>query len=230
MDFCFKKVCKKREYGIGKEEGYFSNLEYGLLYQFKMASPYYEWEVKIQGEEKFKKLRFKSEDEIIKQDTFLKLCMRELYELPTKVKSQEWYKNVNAALKTIKIIEVHEDDDTSPVVMLKTLLREFLIGRVKAETKLQIFARRAYYDKDLKEFQFRVKDAIDFIYSQKQFRFFTPGEFHGVLRSLGNVKKHIRAEDGRQIRVASLPRDAVENDDFKGDLAPTFTAQPVEDF
>ena len=230
VDYCFKKVCKKREYGIGKEEGYFSNLEYGKLYQFKMAQPYYEWEVKIQGSEMFKRLRFKSEDEIIKQDTFLKLCMRELYELPVKVKAQEWFKNVNEALKTIQVHEIHEDDDTSPIVILKTLLIEFLVGRAKAETKNQIYARRAYFDADLNEYQFRVKDAIDFIYSQKQFRYFTPSEFHGVLRNLGNVKKTIRTEDGRQLRVATLPRFRVENNDFQGELLPIFTAQPEEDF
>ena len=79
INFCNKSICKKKEYGVGKEGGYFSELEYGKLYQYKASEPYYEWEVKIQGEKEFKKLRFQTENEIIKQDAFLKLCFRELH-------------------------------------------------------------------------------------------------------------------------------------------------------
>lgn len=214
VDFCNKKECQKREYGIGKADGYFSTVECGQLVQYRTAQPYYEWEVKSLGSKDFKNLRFKSEDEIIKQDAFIRLCMRELHELPTKLKQSEWFKKVNQHLREVKIVEVEEEDDTSPTVLLKNLIVEFLTGRALADTREQILHKRAYYDNQNDEYLFRVKDLNDFIYVQKQFKYFTPQELHGQLREFKCFQKRIRTEKGKQLRVTVISRKNLNEVDF----------------
>ena len=189
IDFCHKKECKNREYGIGKNEGYFSSVECGQLYQYKTSQPYYEWDVRLPGQEEYKRLRFKTEDEIIRQDMFLRLCMRELYELPSKLKQMEWFNKVNSALKEIQCVEVEKDDDTSPAVILNGLIMEFLTGRAMAETKDQIAAKRVYWNPSAEEYWFRTKDLVDFLFVTKQFRWNSPQDIHGVLREMGGYSK-----------------------------------------
>ena len=222
VDFCYKKECAQREFGIGKNEGYFSSVECGQLYQYKTMSPYYEWEVRLQGQEEMKKLRFKSEDEIIQQHTFLRLCMRELYELPSKLKQSVWFEKVNTALKEVKIISIDKDDDTSPYMLLRALIVEFVTGRANAVTKDQILAKRVYYDSTLKEYIFRVKDLNEWVYVTKQFKYFTPSELHGILRELNCTHKTIRTESKHQIRVMCFAQQQLENYEHKEVFVPDF--------
>ena len=77
-DYCNKQECKLREFGIGKDSGYFSVIEYGQLTQVKTSEPYYEWLVRVQGAEEWTRLRFQRESDIIGQDAFLQLCRLEL--------------------------------------------------------------------------------------------------------------------------------------------------------
>jgi hypothetical protein len=209
VDFCNKKECRTREFGIGKSEGYFSSVECGQLHQFKTSQPYYEWEVKLQGQEEFKRLRFRSEDEIIKQDAFLRLCMRELYELPSKLKSSEWFIKVNQALKEVKVVDIEIDDDTSPFIILRELIRKFVAERSLAQTKDQINSGRAYYSKSRNEYLFRIKDLMDFVFVQKQFRHFTPSELHGIIRELGGESITVRTESKKQIRCCAITKKAL---------------------
>lgn len=212
-DFCDKKVCRSREYGVGKDGGYFTNLLFGNLVQFNTASPYYEWEVKAQEGDTFKNLRFKNEDEIIKQDVFLRLCFRELHFLPFKMKQVEWFKLVNQALNDIKVISIERADDTSPMVRFYTLFYDFLTGRALAKTKRQILSRRVYFDEDNEAYYFRVKDLVEYLYDYKNFRLFNSAEIHGMLRDVGIFKKVVRDEEsGRQIRVVGLHRDKIDLD------------------
>jgi len=201
VDYCNKAVCRTREYGVGKQDGYFSDVEYGQLTQIKTTQPYYEWLVKIQGDEKWAKLKFKSEDEIIKQDVFLRLCFRELHVLPIKLKQTEWVKIVNQSLNDIIIHVIDEDDETSPVTMFKALTLEFITGRARAYTKDQIFGRKVYYDKDRSEYLFRTKDLSDFLFLEKNMRFIQPAEVHSLLRDMDCSQKRIRTEAGKQLRV-----------------------------
>lgn len=230
VDFCNKKECKNREFGIGKNEGYFSSVELGTLFQYKTAQPYYEWEVRLQGQEEFKRLRFRSEDEIIKQDAFLRLCMRELYELPSKLKQSEWFNKVNQALKEIVCVNVEKEDDTSPFMMLRNLITEFLTGRAMAETKDQIAVKRVYFDTTTNEYLFRVKDLTEYLYIQKQFRYFNPQDLHGILRELNCGYKKINTETRKQIRVATFSQKDLEVYENKNLFMPDFSKFSEEDF
>lgn len=230
VDFCNKKECKNREYGIGKNEGYFSSVELGTLYQYKTSQPYYEWEVKLQGQDDFKRLRFKSEDEIIKQDAFLRLCMRELHELPSKLKQLEWFNKVNQALKEIKCVDVERDDDTSPFMLLRAFIIEFITGRAMAETKDQILAKRVYFSPTTKEYLFRVKDLTEYVYVTKGFRHFSPGELHGILRELNCTFKKITTESRKQVRIACFAQKDLDVYESKEMFTPDFSKYSEEDF
>jgi hypothetical protein len=230
VDFCHKKECRNREFGIGKNEGYFSSVECGQLFQYRTSQPYYEWEVRLQGQEEFKKLRFKTEDEIIKQDAFLRLCMRELYELPSKLKQIEWFNKVNAALKEIKCVSVEVDDDTSPLVILRSLIYEFLTTRAMAETKEQLLANRVYFDQPSVSYWFRTKDLVNFLFVTKQFKFYGPQEIHGVLKELKCDYKKISTESRKQVRVTSLSKKCLEESEQSPDVFhPDFSKYSQEE-
>ena len=222
VDFCNKKECKQREFGVGKDDGYFSSVEYGQLLQYKTFQPYYEWEIKLHGQSGFRKLRFKSEDEIIRQDTFLKLCMRELYELPSKLKQSEWFNQINLALKEIKIIEVSQEDDTSPIMILKSLFIDFLTSRAMAMTKDQIMAKRVYYKPEEESYYFRVKDLNEFLFIQKQFKYFSPTELHAVLREFGCEQRKINTESRKQLRVLAIHKEKISNYVDDKEFTPDF--------
>ena len=211
VDYCRKPLCKKRDYGIGKEGGYFSELEYGKMYQIRSYEPYYEWEVRAIGAEEFKRLRFASEADIIGQDAFLRLCVRELHMLPIKLKQSEWYKIVNQALAEIELISVEREDDTTPLGILKSLINEFLTDRAMAQTKEQIFNKRVYYDAETTTYYFRTVDLNDFLFTVKLFRYYTPSELHGMLRDFKATPVRIRTESGKQLRVYSITKEQLKN-------------------
>jgi hypothetical protein len=204
VDYCRKAVCKTREYGIGKEGGYFSELEYGKLIQVKSFEPYYEWEVRILGEEAFKSLRFQNEADIIGQDSFLRLCFRELHVLPVKLKQSEWYKLINQALKELTIIAIEKEDDTSPVGLLRSIFTEFLTERAMAQTKDQILNKRVYHDEKIKCYYFRSQDLSDFVFLVKGFKYFLPGQLHGYLKDFKAEPTRIKSESGKQFRVYTI--------------------------
>jgi len=200
-DFCNKTECKTREYGVGREGGYFSTLDHGKMYQIKLAQPYYEWEVKTKQQDIYKRLRFKNEDEIIKQDAFLKLCFRELHNLPTKMKQVEWTKLVNQSLNEIEVIDVSEDDDMSDYSLFRNYFFDFLLNRTMATTRDQINMKRVFYDPVKRYYYFKSKDLIDYLYTNKNFRVFRPTDVHGILHDMGCTTDRIRSESGRQFRV-----------------------------
>ena len=212
VDFCDKKVCQSKEYGIGKDGGFFTNLIFGEMTQYQSSAPYYEWQVKGQDVAEFKTLRFKNEDEIIKQDVFLRLCFRELRFLPFKMKQAEWFKLVNQALNDIYVHKIDADDDTSPLIRFNNLFYDFLTGRSLAVTKDQIFTERVYFDKVKDKYYFRTKDLLRYLYDIKSFRLFSSTEIHGLLRDLGTYPTTIKTESGKQVRVHDIMKDKVNPD------------------
>jgi len=211
VDFCRKPLCKTRDFGIGKEGGYFSELEYGKLKQIKGHEPYYEWEVKVLGEEAFKLLRFRSEDDIIKQDAFLRLCFRELHMLPIRMKQSEWFKLINQALAELEVKVVEAEDDTSPITLFKNLFIDFLLNRAMAQTKEQILNKRVYFDKEVGRYYFRTVDLSDYVFVTKGFRYYAPGELHALLNDMHAQPCRIKTETGKQFRVYGITQKDIES-------------------
>jgi hypothetical protein len=210
VDFCRRPLCKTRNFGVGKEGGYFSELEYGKMYQIRTYEPYYEWEVKGPNDKEFKLLRFKNEEEVIRQDAFLRLCFRELHILPIKMKQSEWFKLVNQSLQEVEVRRVAKEDEISPFSLLKSLFIDFLLNRAMAHNKEQILNRRVYHDKSRGAFYFRATDLNDYLFISKGFRMFSPTEVHGILKDIRATAVRIKTETGKQIRVYEIAQQAVD--------------------
>lgn len=224
VKYCNKNECKKREFGVGKEGGYFSTIEYGQMYQYKTIEPYYEWEIRKQGDMAFKTIRFRNEDEIIKQDTFLKMCLRELLFLPAKLKQSVWFRIVNQHVVNAKKYAVDEQDDTGPYAIFNNYLNDFVLNRSMAKTKDQIFAKRVYYNERSATYYFRVKDLITYM-SSKQFRHFSYAEVHWLLKQKKVVNKTIKTESRKSVRVCEIAKEQLTDTqidyssiDFESDL------------
>jgi len=223
VDFCRSALCKTRTFGVGKEGGFFSDLNYGKMYQIDTNPPYYEWEVKLPTQEKFTKLRFRSEEEIIKQDTFLRLCFRALHILPIKLKQSEWFKLVNQALVEITTVKVENDDETSAIAMFKTLFIDFLRNRAVANVKNQLLNKRVYFDKDSNVFYFRASDLTDYIYNTKGFKFISPSEVHGLLSDFNAKPFKLTLDGGKQVRTYGISEK-----DIGQDVMQTAKEEPFE--
>lgn len=209
-DFCNKTECKSREYGVGRDGGYFSDLEYGKMQQINLSEPYYEWEVKTQTQDIFYNMRFKNEDEIIKQDKFMQLCFRHLRYLPTKMKQSEWAKLVNQSLIELEIVIIDEGEDMSSYATFKKHLSDFLIRRKMADNIKQILSNRVFYKEKHKAYLFRGNDLIDYLRTQG-FRDFTNGEIYAHLKDMGCQDRKIRLDKiTNPINVKVLGEEAVD--------------------
>ena len=209
LDYCNKKECKKREYGLGKQDGYFSNLIYGLLVQLKTSQPYYEWSIKLKEEDEFKVLRFKNEDEIIRQDVFLRLCFRELRTLPFKMKQSEWFKLVNQHLQEMEVKDIDEQEEGSPVTLFKAYFWEFLLARALAREKSDLLHKRVYFDISKNSYLFRTADLYEYLTNNKQFRYFESSQsLHALLRDMKATTTRTRVSK-KQFHVVIFPQENI---------------------
>ena len=195
---CNKSECRTREHGIDGDT--ISKLNFEELTQYLTDPPYYAW--KINGKE----LKFFKEQDIIMQNHFRELCMRELHVLPNRLKDITWSRIVNTALSDIKVQKVDPADDISPGAMFTNHLADFLERRAKAASKEQILIDRVYKDQDDKLYVFRAKDLVHFLVHVKQFRAFGQTEVQDKLKVLGGFprKYYISKEQGA-IRCWLLP-------------------------
>ena len=214
ISICSKSNCQKRRFGIGGTE--VSQLSYEDFIKFETDPPYYEWIINE------KSLRFFSESEIINQIQFRVLCFRELHILPTKIKEINWVQIVNRALANIIIRKVEESDDISPGALFREYLAEFLEKRAGAQNKEQILIDRVFKDEKIEAYIFKPKNLLDFLFHQKQFKYFRQTEIQDRLRRLGGEPlRYFINTKVKNIRVWSLPISALTK--FVGD-------ESIEDF
>ena len=127
--FCNKTECRKREFGLGKDKGHFMDIDFGQLYRYKTAEPYYIWELRLQGQEKWTKVVFKDEGYLLDQKNFAKMCMRYLNKAPYTVTNNDWCNTLNSVLPNIIDVEVKEETDTSGLSMLKNAFISYLSNK-----------------------------------------------------------------------------------------------------
>ena len=127
--YCDKATCRKREYGLGKDKGHFTGIEYGKMYRYLTAEPYYVWELRLVGQEEWKKAIFKDEGYLIDQRNFAKLCIRYLNTAPSPIKSDEWFSILNLYLQNITDIEVKEETDTSASAIIHNAFMSYIASK-----------------------------------------------------------------------------------------------------
>lgn len=183
---CNKNECAKRTYKVGDE---ISPLNYEQLVQYNCDPPFYDWT--ING----KVLRFNSEAEIIYQDKFIELCMRNLGVLPNKLKREAWTAIVNEALRNKQVKEV-EYDSSTPLAIMQESLRQFLLNARLGEGLEDCIVTGRPYISSMQQIITTMKD-LYLAASQATKMKFTTRDIANWLYSIGGVTS------SRRIRMAS---------------------------
>ena len=127
--YCDKTECRKREFGLGRDKGHFTGIDYGQLFRYKTAEPYYIWKLRLQGQEKWVDVVFKDEGYLLDQRNFAKMCVRYLNQAPMQVSNNDWYAILNSVLPNVQDVEVKEETDTSGTSMLRNAFVEYLSNK-----------------------------------------------------------------------------------------------------
>lgn len=127
--YCDKTACKRREFGLGRDKGRFTGIEYGTLYRYMTAEPYYIWKLRLQGQEQWKDVVFKDEGYLLDQKNFAKMCVRYLNQAPLQVSNNDWYAILNSVLPNIQDVEVKRESDTSGLSVLRNAFITYLSNK-----------------------------------------------------------------------------------------------------
>lgn len=137
--YCDKSACRRREFGLGKDKGHFTGIDYGQLYRYMTAEPYYIWKLRLNGQEKWVDVVFKDEGYLLDQRNFAKMCVRYLNQAPLQVSNNDWYAILNSVLPNVEEVEVKEESDTSGLSMLKNAFISYLSNKqARRDTPFQI--------------------------------------------------------------------------------------------
>lgn len=197
--FCDKSLCKKREFGLGREKGHFSDIEYGQLLRYKTAEPYYVWQLKLQGSEgDFKNIVFRDEGELLDQKNFAKVCVRFLNFAPRQVQTNDWFGTLNKYLASVKDVEVRAESDTSALSMIRQMFVRYLSNKqARRDSPYQIHAnlcvRQTYSDesgKPVAKFFFTHTGFAEYLRNNKVN--FDQSMLRETLKSFGAVEDMLR--------------------------------------
>ena len=101
-------------------------------------------------------------------------------------------------------------------------MAEFLEKRAGAQNKEQILIDRVFKDERIKAYIFKPRNLVDFLYHQKQFKYFRQTEIQDRLRRLGGEPtRYFINSKIKNVRVWSLPISSLSK--FVGD-------ESIEDF
>lgn len=170
-NYCNKTACKAREFGLGRDKGHFTNVDFsGNIYRYKAEEPYYVWQLRLVGQEEWKEVVFKNEGDILEQFNFAKLCVRYLNHAPARVSQNDWYDILNTILPKVIDIEVKAEVDTSEKALLRNEFVAYLSNKqAKRDSPYQIRAGLAYYEKKDGEgkYYFLHNGFIDYLNNKK---------------------------------------------------------------
>ena len=137
--FCNKSECRKREFGLGRDKGHFTGVDYGQLYRYMTAEPYYIWKLRLQGQEQWVDVIFKDEGYLLDQKNFAKMCVRYLNQAPMQVSNNDWYSILNSVLPNIQNVEVKQESDTSGLSIVRNAFILYLANKqTRRDTPYQV--------------------------------------------------------------------------------------------
>ena len=197
---CDKTECKLRKYGVGRDE--VSELSYEELTQYITDPPYYTW--KVNG----KLLSFFSEDEIMNQQVFRRLCIRAIHKMPYRLNDNAWTTIVNTALDNMVTQDIKVEDDISPGALFHSYLVEYLTKRAMATKAEQVVYDKVWADSD-GYYYFKPQGFSLFLMQVKQFKYFSQTEVHQRLCSVGGGPASLAIEDGQNLRVWRIPQSSI---------------------
>ena len=178
--YCNHEMCLGREYGCDSKK--VSELEFGELTQYAEEPVSYEWV--INGSV----LRFYNEVDVINQDKFLRLCMRNLGLLPRKLNGTTWMRIINKALANMRVIG---KDETARLTIdrLCEIITKDLKDRILVSTYFEyerLMQGYIYLDPATSNFVIHPVSFCSYITGRfKDLRIESKTEFYSVLRHLG---------------------------------------------
>ena len=129
-EYCDTKLCKKREYGVGKDSGnHFTGFNcWGEISRVMAEEPYYLWKIQVNDGDEFKEIRVDGEADLMNQLVVQRSCLRDLNVAPLKVKDNDWIMLVNTSMAGIKdrLITVERSTDTTEMAALRNYFMRYL--------------------------------------------------------------------------------------------------------
>ena len=196
--WCNKDKCIGRKYGITSNE--ISQLEFGELVQYTEEPVCYKWQ--INGST----MRFDNEVDIIHQDKFLRLCMRNLGALPRKLKGNTWLRIINKALSNMRVVGVY-DTERLTIDNLNRIIVEDLKDRVLVSSYMEyerLMQGSIYLDPATSNFLVHASAFCSYLTGRyTDLRIDSKGEFTSVMRHLG-FKVYSTLIDGAKCTLMSV--------------------------
>lgn len=207
--FCNKPECRKREFGLGRDKSHFTGIDYGQLFRYKSAEPYYIWKLRLIGQQEWTDVMFKDEGYLLDQKNFAKLCVRYLNTAPMQVSNNDWYAVLNSILPNIQDIAVSEDTDTSALSTLKSAFISYLANKqANRDCPYQIRIGLCVYQNG--KYFFMHRGFYDYLRSQKIS--FEMGTMRETLKSFG-AKEDILTYENALGEMINLHCWSKEDDD-----------------
>lgn len=204
--YCNKVECRKREYGLGRDKSHFTGIDYGQLYRYMSAEPYYIWKLRLQGQEEWVDVIFKDEGFLLDQKNFAKMCVRYLNQAPMQVSNNDWYAVLNSILPNITDVEVSEDTDTSSLSLLRNTFVSYLANKQSSrDCPYQIRVGLCVYQNG--KYYFTHKGFYDYLRNQKIT--FETGTMRETLKNFGAKEDTLVYENalGEEIHFPCWSKD-----------------------
>ena len=212
-DFCNKSECRKHEFGLGRDKGHFTGIDYGQILRIKTAEPHYIWKLRLNGQEVWKDVIFKDEGYLLDQKNFAKMCIRYLNNAPMLVSANDWNATLNSVLPNIQDVEVKEESDTSALSALRSSFIEYLTNKqAKRDTPYQIRVGLTVYQScnGVSKYYFTHRGFYDYLKNHKIS--FDASTMRETLKNFG-AKEDILNYTNASGKTVSFPCWSREDDD-----------------
>jgi hypothetical protein len=169
-DYCDKKLCAAREYGVGKQrDNHFTGADcWGELTKVMAKEPYYLWQVRVNPDDEFKPVRVDSVKDLRNQTAMQECCWRHLNWAPFRVKDNDWVATVNKAMEGIadREVPVPKGTDTTEEGGLHDLFVQYLTHR-QAPNGMPTMVQfgKVYHAEGV--YYFTTKGIVDFLRFEK---------------------------------------------------------------
>jgi len=132
-EFCDTKLCKLREYGVGKDKGnHFTGFaNWGEISRVMADEPYYLWKVQVEEGGEYKEIRIDGEADLMNEYVIARACVKCVNKAPMIVKANDWISIVNQSLIGIqeRTIVIASSTDTTEMSALRRYLMQYLTHR-----------------------------------------------------------------------------------------------------
>lgn len=215
MDRCDKAACMKLDYGVGSKQS--SGLSYGQLTQYRTDPPSYEWIVNGQ------KMKFSSEQELMGQEKFRQLCMRELHIVPRRLDDSKWSRILTKASENVIVVVPQEErGDFSIGSIFTENVISFFNDKRRASNFSQVSLGRIYEDNGY--YIYTANSILSYLQDVKNFKGFSNMEIRARLEDMGAEKwgslwripvaKIPKNEDKKLIDLGDMSTGEGESNDF----------------